>query len=522
MEISSFKSTKSALLISALYLSIGLLWIYFSDSAVEIISVNTNEIKMLQTYKGFFYIFSTTILLYFLILHFLRSQFSEYMKHEQSIIKEKERFDLLAHHDPLTGLPNRLSLTETLESKIYEYKGEPFSLLFLDLDEFQQINDSYGHFFGDKLLIEVTRMLERIFLPNAYISRTGGDEFVIIAAYQEDQKNLLSDLTRLIEGLNHPFHIDGIDVYTTASIGIACYPKDAELAENLLQYTDAAMYKAKKMGKNTFSFYSTDLIENALHRTTIASNLKKALHNGKLSLYYQPQVDPRTEKIISYEALLRWETPDGFIPPSTFIPICEERGLILDIGKFVLFEGCKKALQWKKSGILHEHIAINVSARQLIHPDFIATLDQIIHETACPPSCIELEITESSILENPEKRIALLNVIKNKGFKISIDDFGTGYSSLSYLKNLPIDKLKIDITFIRNITMEPKNQTIVKTIIALAKGLGMEVLAEGVESIEEVTFLCENGIDSVQGFYYYKPVPPEEIEALFFRSILAD
>ncbi len=313
-------------------------------------------------------------------------------------------------------------------------------------------------------------------------------------------------------------HIDGIDIYTTLSIGSANYPEDATTTEDLLQCADAAMYEAKKNGKNTYRFYNPTFTQKALERTTISNKLKSALRDNQLSVFYQPQVDAQSEKIIGYEALIRWESDDGFIPPSLFIPICEESGMILKIGEFVLMEGCKTAHRWSEEGLLHGHIAINVSAYQLIHPTFLLQLDTIIEKTRCNPCCIELEITESSILENPEKTIALLSIIKNKGFKISIDDFGTGYSSLSYLKNLPIDKLKIDISFVRNITREPKNQTIVKTIISLAKGLQMEVLAEGVETLEEFNFLRENGIDTIQGFYFHKPMPSKSIEALLHSS----
>lgn len=434
--------------------------------------------------------------------------------YEQKILEEKEKFDSLAHHDTLTQLPNRLSLFEYTTNRILQPNPEPFSLLFLDLDGFQQINDSYGHRFGDKLLIEVSLLLQHIFPPDSFIVRTGGDEFVIIVSCQIDIFCLTSLLNRLIETLSLPFQIDGLDIYTTASIGSAQFPNDATSTEDLLQCADAAMYEAKKSGKNNYRLYNPSFTQKALLRTTMSNNLKKALRENQLSLHYQPQVDAKSQKIIGYEALIRWESDEGFIPPSTFIPICEESGLIQNIGEFVLLEGCKTAVKWAKEGILHGHIAINVSAYQLIHPNFLSILDDIINTTKCDPSTIELEITETSILENPEKIIALLGIIKSRGFKISIDDFGTGYSSLSYLKNLPIDKLKIDISFVRNITLEPKNQTIVKTIISLAKGLRMEVLAEGVETNEELTFLCESGIDSIQGFYFYQPMPLDTIERL--------
>ncbi len=638
------RNIKRAIWISLLYLIFGALWIYLSDSIVNAIASGNDQLTLLQTYKGWFFILVTALLLYLLTYQFLHKAFIEYQhhieqqnraqqqliekdtllktiinsspdaifvkdsegryvffneaaaritgvqvedaigntdeliftandaamiremdrkviaddritsheevlttssgetiifwvtkgpirvanekpiglfgisrdvtaakKHEQSLLDAKESLDRLAHYDPLTGLPNRLSLTETLGKKMTDAQQSPFSLLFLDLDEFQQINDSYGHYIGDQLLIKVTHLLKSIFPPDTYIVRTGGDEFLMITPYDEKEASLHAILNRLMDGLNHPFHIDDIDIYTSGSIGIAHYPKDANTTEDLLQCADAALYKAKKTGKNTFYFYSEELIQNALQRTTIASNLNKALEEGELKLFYQPQVDVKSEKIIGYEALLRWETAHGYIPPATFIPICEESGLIHDIGKFVLTLGCQTALQWQESGLLEGTMAINVSARQLSHPDFIATLDQIIERTQCPPSCIELEITESSILENPEKMTLLLEMLKSRGFHISIDDFGTGYSSLSYLKHLPIDKLKIDTSFIRNITHEPKNQTIVKTIIALAKGLGMTVLAEGVESAEELRFLRENNVDSVQGFYYYRPMDPSQL-----------
>ncbi|WP_299995854.1 bifunctional diguanylate cyclase/phosphodiesterase [Sulfuricurvum sp.] len=438
-------------------------------------------------------------------------------QYEQAIIDAKEHFDYMAHHDPLTDLPNRTSLIETLQLQTSGTESHPFALLFLDLDGFKEVNDSYGHRFGDELLIRITHLLQELFPPDTFISRTGGDEFVILLSCHQDKNIIHNTMFNLIDILNNPFHIEEIDMYITASIGIAMYPTDGCCAEELLQKADAAMYNAKNMGRNTYSFYDIVFTENALYRTTLATQLKKALQSNELELYFQPQIDVHTENIIGVEALLRWKTPEETISPAVFIPIAEESGLILQLGEYVLIQGCQIASQWAKEGLSFGRVAINVSARQLTHIDFLATLDRILQETECDPSLIELEITETSILENPEKMIALLDVIKAKGFNISIDDFGTGYSSLSYLKNLPIDKLKIDISFIRNILTEAKNQTIVKTIIALAKGLKMEVLAEGVETAEELTFLRENDIDSIQGYYYYKPIPSSEIKPLLLH-----
>ncbi|MFA5215661.1 putative bifunctional diguanylate cyclase/phosphodiesterase [Sulfuricurvum sp.] len=652
MGIKDSQSFKSALKISVFYLIFGMLWIYFSDIAVELLSSkSSHELTLIQDYKGWLFIAITAFFLFLLCYRFLHKGFIDYIErtneqktaqmlleqknallnsiidsssdaivikgldrryillndaaaklsglpilealgktadqifppetaqmintddtellekksfaereelmvmpngskrincvtkgllttedgevfgtygiyrditkireNELAILKAKEHFDYLAHHDPLTNLPNRLSLIETLTQKTSTTQRDPFALFFLDLDRFKEINDSYGHRFGDTLLIRMTHLLQTVFPPDTFIVRTGGDEFVMLMSCHQDKNEIDRIMHRLVNGLNLPFHIEKRDVYITASIGIAMYPSDTDNAEALLQKADVAMYNAKNMGKNTYSFYESRFTERSLQRTTLSTQLKKALQNNELELYFQPQIDIHSAAIIGVEALLRWHTPEGMVSPTVFIPIAEESGLILEVGEFVLRQGCLIAAEWSKEGLWPGRVAINVSARQLTHIDFLKTLDRIILETHCNPSLIELEITESSIIDNPTKTILLLETIKTKGFHISIDDFGTGYSSLSYLKNLPIDKLKIDISFVRDVTHEPKNQTIVKTIIALAKGLNMEVLAEGVESQEELEFLRQNGIDSIQGYYYHMPMPLAAIEALFRRE----
>lgn len=439
---------------------------------------------------------------------------TEQKKGEMLLIEAKEHFDALAHHDPLTKLPNRLSLSEALEQKTASSAQQPFALCLLDLDRFKEINDAFSHRIGDLLLIEISRLLHDVFPANSFITRTGGDEFAIIMDNFHTPSPLIPILNTLQRILDNPFFIEMSDIYTTTSIGICFYPHDGTTQETLLQNADTALYDAKKHGGNTFSFYTEQMTTSVFEKTVIAGKLKKAIAQNEFLLFFQPQINPFNGSIKGMEALIRWKSPDGFIQPSTFIPICEETGLILEVGEFVLREGFTMAAKWANEGILHGLVAINVSARQLIHPNFLATLERILHQTQCSPAWIELEITESSILENPEKIIALLALIKAKGFHISIDDFGTGYSSLSYLKNLPIDKLKIDISFVRNVTDEPKNQTIVKTIIALAQGLGMQSLAEGVETDKELAFLRDNGIDSIQGFYYHKPIAQEAMELL--------
>ncbi len=521
MKFKDLESFKNASKISLIYLVFGLFWIYLSDTFVVEISKNSIETNLLQNYKGWFFIVITSLLLFILNYRFFHKRsivYTQYKSEQEElaikVFESKEQFDRLAHYDTLTNLPNRLSLIEMLETKISHFADHPFALMFLDLDSFKEINDSFGHQFGDQVLIQFAQLLRQLLPADTFIVRTGGDEFVIILMCKENKDQIQQLMQHFIQKLNKPFSIDLIDVYITASIGIAMYPKDASSQEVLMQKADAAMYNAKKIGKNTYSFYNTLFTEKSFQHTTLTTQLKKAIQNNNLELYFQPQVDVNTGHIIGAEALMRWSTPEGMIPPSLFIPIAEESGLILEIGKFALIQGCSIAASLSKEGILHGRIAINVSARQLSHLDFLSILDDVIHITQCDPQYIELEITESSIIENPEKIIALLSILKSKGFNISIDDFGTGYSSLSYLKHLPIDKLKIDQSFVRNIPHENKNQTIVKTIIALAKGLGMNVLAEGVETEDEFTFLRNNGIDSIQGYYYHKPMPIDSFRKL--------
>jgi len=432
-------------------------------------------------------------------------------KYEKNILESKEKFYNISHINLVTSLPNRLHISEVLTDKCLE--NLPFYLILFDLDEFKIVNDSYGHRFGDKLLFEISKVLKEVFDSSAFIACMGGDEFGIIVN-SNDKQEIIVLMQKLHDNLNKPFKIDFIDVYITASSGICAYPDDSKNMEELYQAADTAMYNAKKMGKNRFSFYNAEFKKEAVAYTQIVTNLRQAINNNELELYFQSQNNPLTSKIIGAEALLRWKYQDKMIPPDIFIPIAEKSGLIIEIGDFVLQSGFKTVKKWRELGILKSKVAINVSARQLTHLDFINTLKNMLEETGCEASWIELEITESSVLENPKLAINLLEQLKALGFYISMDDFGTGYSSLSYLKNLPIDKLKIDKSFVTNIRNEPKNQIIIKTVIFLAKELNIQVLAEGVETQDELDFLVENKIDSIQGYYYSKPLPFDEMEKL--------
>lgn len=432
-------------------------------------------------------------------------------EHESYLEESKEKFYNLSHIDKVTKLPNRLNISEVLVEKCSQ--EVPFSLILLDLDEFKIINDSYGHRFGDKLLYEISKVLVEVFDSSAFIARMGGDEFAI-ALNQSDKREIEKLMQKLHHKFNNPFRIDMIDIYITASSGISIYPQDVKTMEEMYQASDTAMYNAKRLGKNSFSFYSAKLKEEAVEYTQMVTSLKQAIKNSELELYFQPQNEANDGKIVGVEALLRWKHKERMISPEVFIPLAEKSGLIVEIGTFVFRSAFKTVKRWRELGILEGRVAINISARQLTHLNLIDTLKSMLKESGCEASWVELEITESSVLENPELVISLLQRLREIGFFISMDDFGTGYSSLSYLKNLPINKLKIDRSFIMNIRDEPKNQIIVKTVIFLAKELGIHILAEGVETEEERSFLLENKIDSIQGYYYAKPMPMNEMEKL--------
>lgn len=432
-------------------------------------------------------------------------------EHEHFLEESKEEFYNLSHIDKVTKLPNRLYISEVLKQKCLE--NSSFSLILLDLDEFKIVNDSYGHRFGDKLLYEISKIFTELFDSTAFIARMGGDEFAI-AINQSDKNEIEALMQKLHSKFDSPFKIDMIDIYITASSGISIYPQDAHTMEEMYQAADSAMYNAKRVGKNRFSFYSTRLKDEAIEYTQMVTSLKQAVENRELELHFQTQNDARSSKIVGVEALLRWKHKETMVSPEIFIPLAERSGLIVEIGDFVLRSAFKTIKRWHERGILNGRVAINISARQLTHLDLIKSLKNILKESGCEASWVELEITESSVLENPQLVINLLTQLREMGFYISMDDFGTGYSSLSYLKNLPIDKLKIDRSFITNITKEPKNQIIVKTIIFLAKELGVQILAEGVETEEERNFLLQNNIDSIQGYYYAKPMPLDEVEKL--------
>lgn len=415
----------------------------------------------------------------------------------------------LATHDALTELPNRVLFLDRLQMAIKknERTKDKVALLLIDLDHFKQINDSLGHPIGDKLLIHVSRRLQSLLRQGDTIARIGGDEFNILIDGLSHTQPLIDIAEKLIHAFQEPFSIQGQLLYTTLSIGIALSPDDGMTTESLLKNADTAMYRAKNEGRNTYRFYAHEMGEKAYERVVMENALHVALKENQFAVYYQPQVDLNNHKWVGMEALVRWEHPTlGIVSPATFIPLCEETGLIQEIDFFVLESVIKQHVEWKKEGLSGPKTAVNFSAKTLSNRHIAKEVAAILHFHGCNSECIAIEVTESHVMHDPKEAIEILGEFKTLGLEISIDDFGTGYSSLSYLKRLPIDKLKIDQSFIRDIPHDEDDMAITKTIIGLANNLKLNVIAEGVETHEQKSFLLENGCLLGQGYLFAKPL----------------
>jgi diguanylate cyclase (GGDEF)-like protein/PAS domain S-box-containing protein len=419
----------------------------------------------------------------------------------------------MAYHDQLTDLPNRYLLQEKLDETIKASKENQknFALLFLDLDRFKIVNDTIGHDMGDKLLIEITKKLKECTNLDAIISRHGGDEFVILLP--DSNKVKAGDTARrIITHLATPFTLNHQEILITPSIGIGFYPEHGSDYDELIKNADLAMYHAKSLGKNNFQFYTDDLKKHSKYEIELERNLRKALERDEFVLYYQPQMNLETNQIIGAEALIRWNHPKkGIVSPAEFIPAAEESGLIIPIGEWALRTACYQNKRWQELGLPSITVSVNISAKQFFQSNLVELVQKTLEETGIESKYLELEITESMTMD-VERSIATLVGLKKIGVKISIDDFGTGYSSLNYLKQFPIDKLKVDQSFIRDSITDPHDETIVKTIIAMAHNLHLKVIAEGVETKEHISFLLQQMCTEAQGYYFSKPIPVNEFE----------
>lgn len=430
--------------------------------------------------------------------------------------RAEERVQYLAHYDSLTGLPNRSQLDDHLNYALHMAKRSNGNLavMFLDLDNFKDINDTLGHSVGDALLIELANRIRSLSREEDMVSRLGGDEFILLLP-GTDADGAVQVAQKILNVIGEPYHMDPHDLVMTASIGIAIYPFDGLDMETLSRNADAAMYRAKQEGRNGFRFFTQEMQARLSRNMQVATALRNAVKCHQLEVYYQPQMSTQDERIIGMEALLRWNHPDlGAVSPSEFIPIAESSGLILPIGEWVLRTATMQTKAWLNDGLPPVVLAVNLSAVQFRHPDLPDLVSRILEETELQPEFLSLELTEGAILHDPMGAIAVMNSLHNRGVRMSIDDFGTGYSSLSYLKKFRVHKLKIDQSFVRDISTDPEDKAIVKAIINLAKNLGLQTIAEGVETLGQLEFLREHACDEVQGYYYSQPLPMAQFEAL--------
>lgn len=453
--------------------------------------------------------------------------------------RAQEHLDFLAYYDSLTGLPNRLLYRDRLRQAVAEAQrhGNMAATLLLDLDRFKLINDTMGHQQGDRLLQEVADRLKTCVRSSDSIgrlkgggeardeamsvARLGGDEFTILLNRIAGAPDAAKVGRRMLEALSKPFHLDGQEVFVTASIGISLFPLDGESADQLLKNADTAMYHAKQSGRSNYQFYSQSMNATAGERLAIENRLHKALEREEFLLHYQPLLSLETGRIIGSEALVRWQHPElGLVSPAQFIPIAEETGLIVKLGEWVLEKACAQTRAWHEMGFGGLRIAVNLSARQFQRQNLLQVITRTLLSTDLHPHCLDLELTESMMMQDGDSAIGTLRDLRSLGVRLSMDDFGTGYSSLSYLRRLPLDTLKIDRSFVKDSTSNQEDATIITAIIAMAHSLKLQVLAEGIETQAQLAFLHGQGCDEAQGFYFSKPVPVEEMTGLLKTTIL--
>ena len=453
-----------------------------------------------------------------------RKYIEELERARKELEESREHFRHAAYHDALTGLPNRALLAEHIKLSIQRAKsgrGHRFAVLFLDLDRFKNVNDSLGHGAGDQLLDAIARRLEQLSRPADTVARTGGDEYAVLLDGLQDHDDAVNFAERLQKELANPFVIAGQEVYVTASVGIALSDSSFETPENLLRDADIAMYRAKEKGKARYEVFDSVMHARAVALLRLENDLRRAIERQEFRVFYQPIVALETRRIVGFEALVRWQHPErGFVPPGEFIPLAEETGLVADIDRWVLRESCRQMAEWQQLAPANRALTLsaNLSSKELTQADLVGSIKSTLDETGFDPHCLRLEITESAVMENAETSATMLAQLRDIGVRISIDDFGTGYSSLSYLHRFPVTTLKIDRSFIGRMTEDGEKFEIVRTIMTLANNLGMDTVAEGVETERQLAQLrllkCEYG----QGYLFSKPVDAAAAGALLTRK----
>lgn len=427
----------------------------------------------------------------------------------------RERMWRLAHFDELSGLPNRMLFRQLLEQGLRDASRDkkPLVVMFIDLDRFKLINDTLGHDIGDEVLRQVTARLRRSLRESDIIARFGGDEFAAMMRDIEDADAARAAAKRVLSAVDQPYSLDGEEYHISASIGISMYPGDSADATALLRNAELAMYRAKDQGKNNFQFHSPQMNARSFEYVVLERFLRRAIEQDEFLIHYQPQVEVPTGRLVGAEALLRWNHPGmGMMQPAKFIPLAEETGLIIPIGRIVLTQACIAAKRWQDAGARDFRIAVNLSPRQFAQNGLSTDVINILDDTGLSPDCLELEITESMVMDNPERSAAILQELRDAGIKLAIDDFGTGYSSLGYLKRFPVDTLKIDRSFIKDIPADQDDVAITHAVIAMGRSLRLNVVAEGVETVEQVDFLRAHNCDLMQGYLISRPLPAEDID----------
>ena len=422
----------------------------------------------------------------------------------------QSRIEQQANYDALTGLANRTLLHERLRHSLHtaDADGNPLAVIFVDLDHFKYINDSLGHPAGDSLLQIMSTRLRNCVREGDTVARLGGDEFVLLCHCPGGADEVPAMAERVLRVIAEPWSHELGEFHVTSSLGVALYPQDGSDPETLLKNADAAMYRAKDSGRNTLQFFTAELNDRLTERLDLERRLRKAMERDHLCVHYQPRVDLASGEIVGAEALLRWHVPDEVpVPPSRFIPIAEETGLIVELGRYVLRTACRQNRSWQDEGRQRLVVSVNVSPRQFVHDNFVDMVSEVLRETGLEAQCLELEITESMVMEDAPRFIRILGELRQLGVQTSIDDFGTGYSSLSYLRRFPVHRLKVDRSFVTDVTTNPEDAAIVRTIIALGHNLGLKVIAEGVETPAQLEFLRRIDCDEVQGFIFSPPVP---------------
>ncbi len=440
-------------------------------------------------------------------------------KEMNKLLKAQEKLAYLADHDALTELPNRKLVHDLLEYSIAARNQTRIAVLFLDLDNFKTINDSLGHRVGDQLLIVMSKILMNCVRECDTVARIGGDEFVLVLLDIVSPENAAVVAQKIIDAISQPVTVHGNNLRVSASVGISIYPDDGVTVDSLMKGSDIAMYQAKGSGKNTYRFFTSDMDTLAKQRLEIEKGLRRAIDSNEFYLHYQPKIDFVSGNLVGAEVLLRWKSLDGVnIPPATFIPIAEESGLIVPIGNWVLETACKMGKEWHDAGFPWLIISVNLSARQLWKSDFKENVERILSETGFNPNYLDLELTETALMRDIEHSASMISDLKEIGISISIDDFGTGYSSLSYLKYFRVDYLKIDQSFVRDIEIDPNDMALSEAIIVMAHKLGMNVIAEGVETEGQKHLLVAAGCDQGQGYLFSRPIPPEEFGTFLTSS----